>query len=241
MTTEVVFSCSIRMQADTLLPEHQKRHYRGVADALWRVSKEEGVRGLYRGVGPNVGRAMALNMGMLASNDQVTLSSARASGEEDLAIALFIFLKNFTLHSSGHDVSLSPEMLRGISERYLCLLISFLILQQNLSPRHPRLLLASWIQIALSPNMCAFLQIKECLLEAGASSQASVLGAASIAGFVAAACSLPFDFVKTRMQEMARNPDGSFPYKGFADCAMQTARKEGLQSFYTGFPTYCIR
>ena len=72
-------------------------------------------------------------------------------------------------------------------------------------------------------------------------SQASVLGAASMAGFVAAACSLPFDFVKTRMQEMAPNPDGSFPYKGFADCAMQTARKEGLPAFYTGFPTYCVR
>ena len=85
------------------------------------------------------------------------------------------------------------------------------------------------------------LQIKEWLVEAGAGSQASVLGAASIAGFIAAACSLPFDFVKTRMQEMARNPDGTFPYKGFTDCAMQTARKEGLQSFYTGFPTYCIR
>ena len=85
------------------------------------------------------------------------------------------------------------------------------------------------------------LQIKEWLLEAGAGSQVSVLGAASMAGFVAAACSLPFDFVKTRMQEMARNPDGTFPYKGFADCAMQTARTEGLQSFYRGFPTYCIR
>ena len=33
--------------------------------------KEEGVGGLFTGAAPTVVRAMALNMGMLASNDQV--------------------------------------------------------------------------------------------------------------------------------------------------------------------------
>ena len=32
------------------------------------------MQGLYRGVGPSIGRAMSLNMGMLASNDQVSIS-----------------------------------------------------------------------------------------------------------------------------------------------------------------------
>jgi hypothetical protein len=36
-----------------------------------RIVREEGVAGLFRGAGPTVVRAMALNMGMLASNDQV--------------------------------------------------------------------------------------------------------------------------------------------------------------------------
>ena len=36
-----------------------------------RIVKEEGPVGLFRGAGPTVVRAMALNMGMLASNDQV--------------------------------------------------------------------------------------------------------------------------------------------------------------------------
>ena len=35
--------------------------------------KEEGPVGLFRGAGPTVVRAMALNMGMLASNDQVEI------------------------------------------------------------------------------------------------------------------------------------------------------------------------
>lgn len=72
-------------------------------------------------------------------------------------------------------------------------------------------------------------------------SQAVVLGGATIAGFFAAACSLPFDFVKTRIQKMEPNPDGTMPYKGPVDCALKTLREEGLLKFYTGFPTYCIR
>lgn len=87
------------------------------------------------------------------------------------------------------------------------------------------------------------MQAKEMLQDAGLEpdSQLVILGGATVAGFFAAACSLPFDFVKTRIQEMPRLPDGTFPYKGFADCALKTAREEGLGRFYTGFPTYCAR
>lgn len=61
------------------------------------------------------------------------------------------------------------------------------------------------------------------------------------AGFFASACSLPFDFVKTRLQKMTPNADGSMPYKGPVDCAMQTLKQEGPLKFYTGFPTYLVR
>ena len=39
-----------------------------------------------------------------------------------------------------------------------------------------------------------------------------------IAGFFAAACSLPFDFVKTRIQRMKPDAQGKVPYAGFIDC-----------------------
>jgi hypothetical protein len=38
--------------------------------AQMRIVREDGIAGLFRGGGPTVVRAMALNMGMLASNDQ---------------------------------------------------------------------------------------------------------------------------------------------------------------------------
>ena len=60
----------IRMQADKTLPVNERRNYTGVVHALSDIVKKEGVGGLFTGAGTTSIRAMALNMGMLASNDQ---------------------------------------------------------------------------------------------------------------------------------------------------------------------------
>mmetsp|Transcript_1734 Transcript_1734/g.3861 ORF Transcript_1734/g.3861 Transcript_1734/m.3861 type:complete len:294 (-) Transcript_1734:204-1085(-) len=60
----------IRMQADGTLPAAERRNYSGVAHALTDIVKKEGLGGLFVGAGTTSIRAMALNMGMLASNDQ---------------------------------------------------------------------------------------------------------------------------------------------------------------------------
>jgi solute carrier family 25 oxoglutarate transporter 11 len=67
------------------------------------------------------------------------------------------------------------------------------------------------------------------------------LSASAIAGFFASFFSLPFDFVKTRLQKQSRGPDGKLPYKGMMDCFAQVARREGLLRFYRGFGTYYVR
>lgn len=60
----------IRMQADATLPLAQRRNYTNAFHALYRIIADEGVLALWKGAGPTVVRAMALNMGMLASYDQ---------------------------------------------------------------------------------------------------------------------------------------------------------------------------
>ncbi|XP_028102294.1 mitochondrial dicarboxylate/tricarboxylate transporter DTC-like [Camellia sinensis] len=59
----------IRMQADATLPLAQRRNYTNAFHALYRIVADEGVLALWKGAGPTVVRAMALNMGMLASYD----------------------------------------------------------------------------------------------------------------------------------------------------------------------------
>ena len=60
----------IRMQADGTLPVEKRRNYRGVFHAFSSIIAEEGVGGLFRGASTTAVRAMALNCGMLASNEQ---------------------------------------------------------------------------------------------------------------------------------------------------------------------------
>lgn len=61
----------IRMQADATLPPAERRNYRGIFDAVRRIVAEEGVTGLWKGSSPTVVRAMALNVAMLATSDEV--------------------------------------------------------------------------------------------------------------------------------------------------------------------------
>lgn len=67
------------------------------------------------------------------------------------------------------------------------------------------------------------------------------IAASAVAGFFASFFSLPFDFVKTRLQKQTKGPDGKLPYKGSLDCAVKVAREEGLLRFYRGFGTYYVR
>ncbi|KAK4164536.1 hypothetical protein QBC43DRAFT_48009 [Cladorrhinum sp. PSN259] len=73
------------------------------------------------------------------------------------------------------------------------------------------------------------------------SNQAQTLSASAIAGFFASFFSLPFDFVKTRLQKQSKGPNGELPYKGMADCFVKVAKQEGLLRFYRGFGTYYVR
>ncbi|XP_038999055.1 mitochondrial dicarboxylate/tricarboxylate transporter DTC-like [Hibiscus syriacus] len=141
----------IRMQADATLPAAQRRNYSNAFHTLYRIV---GVLALWKGAGPTVVRAMALNMGMLASYDQ----------------SVEFFKDNL-----------------GLGEA------------------------------------------------------ATVVGASTISGFFASACSLPFDYVKTQIQKMQPDATGKYPYTGSLDCAMKTLKAGGPFKFYTGFPVYCVR
>lgn len=59
------------LSADSTLPAAERRNYKGVGDAFVRIVGEDGVGGLFRGAGPTIVRAMSLNMGMFAANEQV--------------------------------------------------------------------------------------------------------------------------------------------------------------------------
>lgn len=79
--------CLVRMQADGMKPVAERRGYKGVFDALARIAREEGVTKLWTGFEPTVFRAVAMNVGMLASYDQAEQAIANVRGEAKPSIA----------------------------------------------------------------------------------------------------------------------------------------------------------
>ena len=62
--------CLIRMTADGNLPTAERRNYRNAFQAIFRISRDEGVLTLWRGAFPTMGRAMVSNAAQLSSYSQ---------------------------------------------------------------------------------------------------------------------------------------------------------------------------
>lgn len=144
----------IRMQSDLQLPIKEQRRYKNAIDALFRMAKEEGLKGFFAGGTPTICRGLAINVGMLTTYD------------------------SFKKYNS------------------------------------------SW---------------------AGDGTQLNRFFSGFLSGWVAATISLPFDFVKTRLQKQMPNPDGKMPYKNIVQAFTTVAKKEGPMTFYQGYGTFVIR
>jgi len=78
----------VRMTGDGRLPVAERRGYKNAIDALVRISKEEGVITMWRGVQPTVIRAMILNMAQLGGYSQ----------SKQLLLGSGFFIDNMTTH-----------------------------------------------------------------------------------------------------------------------------------------------
>lgn len=90
-------------------------------------------------------------------------------------------------------------------------------------------------------QLAFFSEAKQQLKDTSLSPRMQTLTASAVAGFFASFFSLPFDFVKTRLQKQSRRPDGTLPYSSMVDCFRKVARDEGMLRFYRGFSTYYVR
>lgn len=145
----------IRMQADKMLPEAERRSYSNVVSAVFRIAREEGVATLWRGCAATILRASAVNGSSLATYDQTKDAVDAQMGTKTGPVAI----------------------------------------------------------------CCA----------------------GAVAGVTAACTSMPFDFVKTQVQQMRPDASGKMPFAGMTDCAMQTLKSKGAGAFYVGFPVYVAR
>lgn len=60
---------NVRMQHDMALPSAQRRNYRNAFEGILRMTKEEGPRSLFKGLGPNISRGVLMTASQVASYD----------------------------------------------------------------------------------------------------------------------------------------------------------------------------
>ena len=80
----------VRMQADTTLPQEQRRNYKHVGDAFSRIVKEEGVVSLWKGSVPTILRASSLNVAMFVTYDSAKEIATATMGSSTSPIAIQI-------------------------------------------------------------------------------------------------------------------------------------------------------
>ncbi|XP_012256308.1 mitochondrial 2-oxoglutarate/malate carrier protein-like [Athalia rosae] len=85
----------IRMTADGRLPLAERRNYKNVFHALFRITKDEGLLTLWRGAIPTMGRAMVVNAAQLASYSQA----------KQALLDTGYFEENITLHFASSMIS----------------------------------------------------------------------------------------------------------------------------------------
>jgi len=76
---------------------------------------------------------------------------------------------------------------------------------------------------------------------AGEGTQTNRFVSGFLSGWVAATVSLPFDFIKTRLQKMAPDANGVYPYSGILDCFRKVSAAEGPMALYQGYGTFVVR
>lgn len=90
----------VRMEADGCAPADQRRGYKNAIQAVYRIAKEEGLKTLWRGSIPMMCRAVAMNVGMLATYDQCKEMLAPSLGtgmaNNMMSSALTSFVCSFT-------------------------------------------------------------------------------------------------------------------------------------------------
>ena len=79
----------VRMQSDGMKPEAERRNYTNVFNAVRRIVSEEGFASLYWGYAPNLLRAIAMNVGMMMTYDEVKEFSTKTMGGKEIYILTF--------------------------------------------------------------------------------------------------------------------------------------------------------
>jgi len=250
-------TAKVRLQIQGQNPNAVKVPYTGMANCLRRIAVEEGPTALFKGLIPGLSRQLvfaSLRLGLyepirnfyyenLEGGDDVTKSSlitkvfaGLTTGALAMCVAQPTDVIKIRLQAQGRLPPGEKPLYSGMMDcaRKSVAKDGVIGLWRGLAPNVCR------NSVINAAELATYDQFKQVLIGVGFSDTPSThCMSAFSAGFAATCIGSPFDVVKTRVMQGARDANGKMLYNGMVDCFVKMFKKEGFMSFYNGFiPNY---
>ncbi|KAJ9457456.1 Mitochondrial substrate carrier family protein ucpB [Diplonema papillatum] len=227
----------IRMQV-------QKAKYPGMLSGMRTIAAEEGLRGLYKGLGASLCREMSysgIRFGAYESFKELygatdpkntplykKLAAGASAGMFGSAVANPCDLVKIRMQSDH-----SGKLYRNVFQAF-----GHIFKTEGFGGLYVGVF--QTVQRAGVLGACqapAYDHTKHTLKNAKLMDEGIYLHLVSsfVAGIVAVSVTAPIDLIKTRVMSSKPLADGTMPYTGTVDCFMKTVRSEGIMSLYAGW------
>ncbi|XP_033117942.1 kidney mitochondrial carrier protein 1-like [Anneissia japonica] len=245
----------LQVQGQKTEANFRELKYRGMFDALFRISKEEGVKALYSGIRPAVLRQASYGTIKIGCYHTFKRLLVERPEDETLAVNVLCGIAAGIISSSiANPTDVLKVRMQAQSDRFsnVTMVTSFVNIYQQegtrglwrgVGPTAQRAAVVAGVELP------AYDWSKRLIInhtQLGNSITTHFL-ASFFAGFVGAVASNPIDVVKTRMMNQQnlrqsvqlKQGQKQNIYKNTLDCFVKTARYEGFFALYKGFiPTW---
>ncbi|KAG2205445.1 hypothetical protein INT46_007656 [Mucor plumbeus] len=221
-----------------------KLKYRGTMGTMKRIRLEEGIRGLYRGLGPTVVGYLPTWAIYFTIYDYCKINWAKDGIEHDwlahISSAMTAGMISTTLTSPVWVIKtrFMTQTIRS-PHRYNSIMEAFAMIAKHEGIRGfykglgPSLIGVSHVAIQFP----LYERLKT-LLASNQSETTSILLASSISKMVASTTTYPHEVIRTRLQNQVIQP---FKYKGILHAIKVIMYEEGVHGFYKGITTNLVR
>jgi len=238
-----------RLQLQGQLSKHQHdAHYKGFVRGSMQIVRDEGIRGLYKGLSPSVLREATYSTLRMGGYDVVKeylhatdpkhtpfwkkLAAGATAGAFGASLANPADLVKVRMQAQAKA---GGHQYKGLADAFSSIYAKEGLrgLYKGVWPSTQRAALLTATQLACYDH------IKHFLLNSGMRKKDNVVThfcSSVVAGFFAAAVTSPFDVVKSRiMNQPVPTPGSPLLYTGTLDCFTKTIKAEGIRGLYKGF------
>nr|CAD7407224.1 unnamed protein product [Timema cristinae] len=253
----------LQIQGQKTDSKHAELKYRGMTHALLQISKQEGVRALYSGIGPAVLRQATYGTIKFGTYYSLKHLTVKANGEEDVALnvccAVVAGMVSSAIANPTDVLKVRMQVLGTQSSRGIVGCFQEVYHHEGVAGLwrevyHHEGVTGLWRGVGPTSQRAAVIAAvelpvydfcKQHLMTTFGDRVSNHFISSFIASLGSAVASTPIDVVRTRLmnQRKLKTTSGGAStlhiYSGSVDCLAQTVKNEGLLALYKGFiPTW---